>query len=546
MIMFKWENRFSMETILHAEYNFDEDVNYVIKVNNQYYAKVENYKYEINIKLTKKEDKIAKMTCTCNSGKRNCEHLAETLFYIEKYQITEKTFKHNSLTKYSKLSDVQFEKYLEKDIKNIDENELREFLINILIDNKEIYKNYISSFKDELSETDVDIILKKLNNILKYDIGVTLANDKFYEPITSFLNNEMIEYASHDEISYKIYMKIYEKIISTKVLLDSHDYSLILENINSEIISKLKTIKTEDKQYITTELENMIKNYPDNLFAIQLKELIQKVSPLNNAPISINLLKQQILVSNSYEEDEEYLSQIVELMKENKSSDQEIINTLEEYTDNFYTIQLLIPYYIKTNTEYKALKLLENYINESSVYDTNRPIALIELKNLHYKLTNMSMYTFLVTQLIREYNYYNEDDFDILKNESSDWNNIKQEIIDTYQIISSINLCKFYLYNDMTQKFEEKIFQHPNIELLTEFKDILIKKSPEKLRNAYEEIIYELLRVAKRSKYRKVAKILKLIKELPNSQYHIRRIKKDLKREYPQRKALFDEINDIK
>lgn len=58
-------------------------------------------------------------------------------------------------------------------------------------------------------------------------------------------------------------------------------------------------------------------------------------------------------------------------------------------------------------------------------------------------------------------------------------------------------------------------------------------------------MIYDLLRVAKRSKYRKVAKILCQMKELPNCSRDTKRIIKDLKEKYPQRKALISELNNI-
>ena len=62
------------------------------------------------------------------------------------------------------------------------------------------------------------------------------------------------------------------------------------------------------------------------------------------------------------------------------------------------------------------------------------------------------------------------------------------------------------------------------------------------MEKTYEKMIYSLFRVAKRSKYRKVAKILKEMGEIPNSKQNIKRIIKELKEKYPKRKALFQEI----
>ena len=77
--MFEWENKFAMETLWEAENEYDYEVDEVVKVNNQYYAKLDDESYDVKIKLTKKEDKITKMTCNCKSRRRNCKHLAETL-----------------------------------------------------------------------------------------------------------------------------------------------------------------------------------------------------------------------------------------------------------------------------------------------------------------------------------------------------------------------------------------------------------------------------------------------------------------------------------
>ena len=543
--MFKWKNKFAMETLWDAENEYIYDVNEIIKINNQYYAKLDYEQYNTNIKLTKKEDKITKMTCDCQSRKRNCKHLAETLFYIEKYEIPEKKFKHNSLTKYKKLSDVEFEKYLSKEVENIETEQLQEFLVNILIDYEKLYKNYILAFKNKLNDNDIDIILKKLNNILKIDIDVSIENDKFYDKLEEFLNDEMIDYSSHKELSYKIYMKIYEKIVSVNYLLDTVYYSSILSQINTDIISNLETINFNNKNFLKTELNRMLTEYPDTLFSKEIIELIGKLSDDTDYKTNINLLIKQIETTELESEKEEFLTQLRDMMEENNYSIDEIIENLEKYSDNYHAITLLLPYYTEKNDLESAVYLLEQYIKKSSEYDENIYPALIELKNLQYKIDNLQNFRFLIIKLVYEYDYYNEQDFKNLKNIDPEWEEIKTDIIHIYQQRSLNNLYQFYILNDMNKELEETIFSYPNIDQLKEYQEILIKTSKKKLINAYEEIIYDLLKLAKRSKYRKVAKILNQMKEIPGTQSDIRRIKKDIQKKYPKRKALLQEIKNI-
>ena len=542
--MFEWENKFAMETLWEAENEYDYEVDEVVKVNNQYYAKLDDESYDVKIKLTKKEDKITKMTCNCKSRRRNCKHLAETLLYIEKYEIPEITFKHNSLTKYPQLSDVQFEKYLESDIQNLDYNEIKEFLVNLLVDYEKLYKNYILSFKKELNDKDTDIILRKLNKIMKLDVGVSLEEDKFYKPLTEFLNDEMDELSVHEDLSYKIYMKIYEKIVSIKYLIAPIDYEIILKEINDKINNNLKSINSENKEYIKSELNNLMENYPENLFSVQIMDLLGKLTDEYDVKTNIYLLKKQIDSVDGYEK-EEYISQLLELMKKNKYSDKEIIENLKKYEDDFNVIKILIPYYLKENKENEAIESLEYFILNVDLYDVDRYYALIELKNLQFIDNDITKYTALTIKLIIEYAYYDEEDFDILKKENPNWNEIKEDIIILYSQRDYKKLYKFYIYNDMIEEFESEIFKYGDLNDISEFKEILIKKSPKKLQETYEKMIYNLLTVAKRSKYRKVAKILKEMEEIPYSKRNIKRIIKELKAKYPKRKALFQEIDKI-
>ena len=288
----------------------------------------------------------------------------------------------------------------------------------------------------------------------------------------------------------------------------------------------------------------MINNYPDTLFSTEIIELLGKLSDKKDLKSNIALLKMQIAKCESFEK-EESISQLLALMEENNCSDEEIIKNLEDYKSYYHTIKLLVPYYLKNNEEDKAIELLESYIEVENKKDNDVSDALVKLKNLYYKDGNMTSYTSLLLKLVYEYGYYNEDDFDILKRENPDWNEIKEEIIQTYEIINYEKLYQFYIYNDMFTELESDIFKYGDINDVNEYKDILIKKSPIKLMEYYEEMIYKLLKVAKRSKYKKVAKILKAMEEIPNSKENIERIKKELKEKYPKRNALFYEIRRI-
>lgn len=155
---------------------------------------------------------------------------------------------------------MQFEKYIEEDIENKNPNDLKEFVANLLMDYNHLYKNYIASFKEELNDKDIDIILRLLNSILKFDIGITNDNDKFYDKINEFLTEDMPKYDNYPELSYKIYMKIYEKIMSTEFLIDANYYKLLLEDINTKIMNNLEKDGLKYKSYVKSELNEIIKN----------------------------------------------------------------------------------------------------------------------------------------------------------------------------------------------------------------------------------------------------------------------------------------------
>ena len=543
--MFKWKNKFSQETLWNGEYYYEYDeVDEVIKINNQYYGTVEYGSYNTFIKLTKKEDKITKMTCDCKSKKKKCKHLAATLFYIENEDVPEKTFKHNSLTKYPKLNDNVFEKYLDADIQDIDSDRLREFLVNLLMDYDDLFKNYIRAFKDFFSDKDVEIILKKLNSILKLDIGVTEENDKFYEKIYDFLENEMPFYDNYEELSYQIYMKIYEKIVSTKFLFDSFNYSLILKEINQSILENLKKDNPKYKKFVKEELNKLLNEYPENMFNSELLELITELSDKEDIDTNIEILIKQLNNSESDSDTIEYLNQLVVLLEDNQYADEEIIRILEGLSENFYTIKILISYYTKNGKEDEAIAKLEEYFKTLDLYDTERYDTLIELKNLQRKVKHLENYKFLIIKLINEYGYYDEDDFEYLKNNDPNWDIIKKDIITLYGHYRS-NLINFYLYNDMKKEFEDEVLRYYDFKEIKEYEDILIKNCPDRLQEVYEEMIYELLKYAKSSKYRKVAKILRQMKNIPNSNDNVERIIEELKKYYPKRKALIAELNKV-
>lgn len=339
-------------------------------------------------------------------------------------------------------------------------------------------------------------------------------------------------------------MKIYEKIMSTEFLIDANYYKLLLEDINRKIMNNLEKDGLKYKSYVKSELNEIIKKYPNSLFNNQSLDLLGKLTDSEDMKTNIHLLIKQIDNSKG-DEKEEYLTQLMDLLKNNNYSDEDIIKIMGKYNDNFIVIKFLIPYYIKLEYEQIGICSLESFISNVNIYDENRYSALVELKNLQCRVNNINNYFFLILKLILEYNYYNEDDFDKLKKKCPDWEKTKNDLIETYAYLNSNHLYDFYIYNNMDEEFLDEIFNNPDFSVITEYKDLLIKKSPKRLKQAYEEMIYDLLRVAKRSKYRKVAKILCQMKELPNCSRDTKRIIKDLKEKYPQRKALISELNNI-
>lgn len=115
-------------------------------------------------------------------------------------------------------------------------------------------------------------------------------------------------------------MKIFEKIMSTEFLIDANYYKLLLEDINTKIMNNLEKDGLKYKSYVKSELNEIIKKYPNSLFNNQSLDLLGKLTDSEDMKTNIHLLIKQIDNSEG-DEKEEYLTQLMDLLKNNNYSD---------------------------------------------------------------------------------------------------------------------------------------------------------------------------------------------------------------------------------
>ena len=486
-------------------------------------------------------------TCPYASEGNYCKHMAALLYKLNEEDIDKD---NNYSTKNQQTRNI---------IANINKEQLDEFLVELLSEDKNVYDKFRLKFYKLFPKPTMNDYKKKIYDAIKKSAG----RDGFID------YHESREYTKN---MYKITSEV-------NTLVDNEEYNLafdvvkiILESIPNTDIDDSNG-STGEVAYSCIEIMERILEYilhDENSVAKKILDYIlneTKEEKLSNYGIDLYPLLQFYIDRNMYlNEIEKGLLEALEA-----GNNKEYFWNIGNYIDT------LISIYVKENAKEKMIKLLKTYSKEKSVclklveeyLKQDDVINAINLLNIRLKNTNDKTYALKLADIYQKENMIQEYketlykllyeldkyDIDIYKRIKSlyskkDWLAERKNIIDRV----SKEKNSYWYVNDLLKIYiEEKMYddiyniiKDKDMDTIISYEQYLLPKYNKELLNIYVKYCYSFANKASdRKMYSELARKILHIKQMKNSKNEYTKLLEGLQEKYRKKTAMQDELSKI-
>ena len=486
-------------------------------------------------------------TCPYASDGSYCKHMAALLYYLDNENLDEN---NNYTTK---------EKEIRDSLKTINKIELDDFLVELLIEDRDVYDKFRLRFNKSFPSLTIEDYENKIYSAIESSAG----RDGF------------IDY--HESWDYTKNMhKITSEVNS---LVDNGEYDLAFE-VAKTILETIPETDIDDSNGSTGEvaescieiIERILESilHDENTLAKKILDYIlneTKTEYLSNYAIYLYLLLDLYVERNRYlDEIEEGLLDALEIGKSkdyfwnaehyvdilvdiyNKEDDKEkIINLLKKYSANKDICLKLVEEYLKEDNVKDAITLLKTRLEE-----TNNSTYASKLADIYLDNIMQDEYKDILYQLLFEYDKYDIDIYKKIKHlySKQEWLKERENIINKI-----LNESKGYLYfTDLLNIYiEEKkyddiynIVKDKDMSTIMRFEQYLLPKYNKELISIYVKCCKSFASKAfNRKMYSELARDMLHIKKMKNSENEYTKLLKEMREKYHNRPAMQDELSQV-
>ena len=549
-----WEYLFAKRIIERGyEYYYSNAVENLTVTNDTIQASVmvtEDYEVTINYD----EDQIIDMECTCPYAQdgKNCKHMAAVLMEWENNY-------NNEDIKESGIEEISNSKEeVEELLNQASEQQIHDFMFNLLSSDKKICTSFKALVKQELSTSDIQSykreINKSLHSYMYSDFIRYKEAEDFFSIMNGYVNNDFRKLMSLKQYKSVFELSLYLCDIVCSVDLDDsaghtiefieeclYIWQEILENLNPELEdimyeSFIQRIDNEDYEFIEDHLiELVMNNFYEKKYLLDKFQFIQ--SKIEKTEVIDDWYAQYQM--------KKWISLLLRVMIDLDYSHEEI----KRYSVKYWKIPDVRKYYVREcirqeNYE-EAIRVLQASIKMDDDYAGLVNYYHVQLKDIYHTIGNNKAYKdelwYVVTHNVSNIEYYRE-----LKSiyKEDEWESIRDKLFALLENNNDID--RLYI--------EEKMYDRLLLYVLNKSGTVALERHLDHLKDIYpKELLHkfrmELEIMAKyasnRSNYRRIVSTLSLMKRINGGDEVIQDIIDNWKDIYKRRTAMMDELRKL-
>ncbi len=537
-------------TILSRGYEYYKDglVEDVSVDNGVATAKVEGTTtYDVSVEIENGMFIDGDCTCPYASEGNYCKHMAALLYYLDNGKIFENS---NYTTK---------EEIIRNSLKNLNRAELDEFLVKLLMEDKDVFDKFRLSFNKLFPSLTLKEYKKKIYDAINQSAG----RDGFIDYNESWdythnmynIINEADTLVGNGEydLAFDIVKTILDSIPDTYI--DDSNGSTgevasscieTIEQVLENVLNENNSLSKRILDYILNEAKT---EYLSN-YAIELYPLLDLYL---DKDVFLNEIEKELLEVLEHGKEEkyfwnaEYYVNILITIYDKENAKDKVTNLLKTYSHDKNICFKLVEKYLKEDNVDEAIKLLKTRLEKDSDSD-----YALKLSDIYLKENMYAEYKDILYKLLYELDKYDIDIYKKIKTLYSKdaW------LVERKNIIDKITKKeKSWWYEDQLLKIyiEEKMYDNiyndikdKDMDTIIRYENYLLPKYNKELINIYVKWCETFASHANNRKmYRELASKMWHIKKMDNSSSEYTKLLKKMKEKYAGRPAMQEELSKV-
>ncbi|MDA3778931.1 MAG: SWIM zinc finger family protein [Bacteroidales bacterium] len=529
------------------------------------FTEISNGEYEFNVSGTEeytvqikiKNDVIVEHNCDCPYDMGPvCKHIVASIFYLKQDELN---LNQQSVSLAKKKKSKSVTQQLKEILDKVSHQDLKEFIQEQSKMDKQFRNLFLSSFAHLNESQSKEFYQKRIKSI------VNSATDRYgfigwhemkyleqgIDPIITIAEKQL-ERKNYINAIY-IYTALMEKM--TEVIQFSDDSNGVIGGIIDSSYEMLYNIATKD---ISVDIKTELFNYCITAFEKRFFDgwdwhtgILNIAYELTNNENEANIIIKCLDTVNGEYEKERAQSFKLKIITEYKDKE-EVQKYIDKHIANSSIRNSEIAKVVENKEFEKAIKLCEDGIK----YDEkDKPGLVKKWYNWLLKIAQAQNNTSKIIEYARFLfidNFHPEQDYyQLLKQEVelNKWNDFLEEII------REITPKGGWKYNELirkifiNEKWWDRLFlllkQNPSLENIENNENYLSKDYSQELVQLYSERLVKYVeKYVGRNYYQTACRYLRRMKKLGGNQ-RVNELVDNFRKDYPQRRALLDELNRV-
>lgn len=523
--------------------------------------------YEVEISLNNGE--VADMYCSCPYALdgRKCKHMAAVLYKWSENEEEEKKEEENALNTdlfqpaYTVNSYKKKMTAVEELVSGAEEESVRSFLAAVLAEDEKLLLRFHNTINKQVTREDINNYIRQVDIIADRYLG----RNRFisYYEADGFISEleEIIDEDVRRMIDNGNYLSAFEVMDYIFVLIGDVDMDdsdggtgMLADRIFQLWLELLAKVSAEEKKqmfdWFTSHLDGSVIDYLEEYIEqILMGEFDEKEYKQAKLDFIEDMIARSECKDSDWSRDYavgKWTVRYLELLKEKKTSDEQIKEFCKKYWNNSTVRRYYIDICIKNKEYDHVLQVLDECILLDKQYRGLISEYSEKKKEIYLLQGNKSAYIEQLWQLVLEHEAGDLDLYRELKKQYSvdEWLIKREEIFKKLPAYAHVE--RLYKEEKLYDRLLTYVLNSPGLYALQEYEKVLKKEYPEQLLNKYKDEVSKMaVHTSDRKNYAHLVYLLRKMQQMKDGSKLVEQIVAEWKIKYKNRPAMMDELRKL-
>lgn len=521
--------------------------------------------YEVEISVNNGE--VTDMYCSCPYALdgRNCKHMAAVLYEWSENAEEEELAKEVNTDLFQPAYTVNAYKKkviaVEELVSSATEDEVRSFLVFVLAEDEKLLLRFYNTLNKQVTKEDIDNYIRQVDIIADRYLGRNrfisyYEADGFISELEKIIDEDVRRMIDDDNYLSAFEVMNYIFVLVGDVDMDDSDggTGMLADRIYQLWLELLAKVSSEEKKqmfdWFTSHLAGTVIDYLEEYIE---QILMEEFEEKEYEQVKLDFIEDMIARSECKDSDwsrdyavGKWAVRYLELLKEKKTSDEQIKEICKKYWNNSTVRRYYIDLCMKKKEYDHVLQVLDECILLDKQYRGLISEYSEKKKEIYLLQGNKRAYIEQLWQLVLEHEAGDLDLYRELKKQYSvdEWLIKREEIFKKLPAYAHVE--RLYKEEKLYDRLLVYVLNSPGLHALQEYEKVLKKEYPEQILGKYKDEVNKMaMHTSDRKHYAHLVSLLRRMQQMKGGRELAEQIAVEWRAKYKNRPAMMDELRKL-